>query len=334
MRIKVIGHNGKDFFSEEGAWGKFFDTLQANGNVIVNANSTEVAEAIIAHKHVNSLIEYAEHNNIPINRRVLVIWEPSIVDNSYYNKKNLEKYGYILAPSKLWLEEAEIEGFSFNWPQSDLEPIEDIQSWKNRLDKFVIIQGNKFSARKGELYSLRRSIIASKLIPIDLYGSNWNEKSIINFARWFNSVRRSSLSSISLQSLQGIGKKFSNYRGATKSKLNTFSKYKFSIVIENMSNYVSEKLFDSVSGGCITIYVGPNLKNLGIKFPDLTICSRDRSDIEKACANIAKLGFAEQYELVIDQRKALREHFLQNNSNNVLNALASEIINFFESRSD
>jgi hypothetical protein len=37
------------------------------------------------------------------------------------------------------------------------------------------------------------------------------------------------------------------------------SAYKYSIVIENTSNYVSEKLFDSLLSGCIPIYVGPDL---------------------------------------------------------------------------
>ena len=37
------------------------------------------------------------------------------------------------------------------------------------------------------------------------------------------------------------------------------SVYKYSIVIENSSDYVSEKLFDSLLSGCIPVYVGPDL---------------------------------------------------------------------------
>ena len=46
--------------------------------------------------------------------------------------------------------------------------------------------------------------------------------------------------------------------------IKTLEKYKFSIVIENHNSYISEKLFDSLSSGCITIYVGPNLVEYGL----------------------------------------------------------------------
>lgn len=54
------------------------------------------------------------------------------------------------------------------------------------------------------------------------------------------------------------------YRGEPKNKFTTLKKHKISIVIENHNSYISEKIFDSLNSGCITIYVGPNLVDYGL----------------------------------------------------------------------
>jgi hypothetical protein len=40
--------------------------------------------------------------------------------------------------------------------------------------------------------------------------------------------------------------------------------FKVAVVIENSQEYMSEKLFDAFVGGCIPVYVGPDLEVFGI----------------------------------------------------------------------
>ena len=59
-------------------------------------------------------------------------------------------------------------------------------------------------------------------------------------------------------------------KGVCKDKFETLCQYKFSLVVENSNDYVSEKLFDSLAAKCLTFYIGPDLKKMGYN-PDLAI---------------------------------------------------------------
>jgi hypothetical protein len=61
-----------------------------------------------------------------------------------------------------------------------------------------------------------------------------------------------------------FSKKFQNARGQILDKHQVIAQSKYSLVIENTNNYISEKLFDALIGGSIPIYFGPNLANTGI----------------------------------------------------------------------
>ena len=86
---------------------------------------------------------------------------------------------------------------------------------------------------------------------------------------------------------------FSNYLGEVEDKKEVLSKYKYSIVIENSSDYLSEKLFDVMFSGCIPIYVGPNLANYEI--PDyLYIQAKPEiSDIKEKILNAKSKDYSE-----------------------------------------
>ena len=57
---------------------------------------------------------------------------------------------------------------------------------------------------------------------------------------------------------------YNNYLGEVLDKRSVLSMYKYCLVIENSSDYLSEKLFDALLSGCIPIYVGPDLANFEI----------------------------------------------------------------------
>jgi hypothetical protein len=55
-----------------------------------------------------------------------------------------------------------------------------------------------------------------------------------------------------------------NYLGDSRDKLETLSKYRYSVVIENSQEFLSEKLIDCILAGTIPIYVGPPTHPFGI----------------------------------------------------------------------
>jgi hypothetical protein len=122
----------------------------------------------------------------------------------------------------------------------------------------AIIAGNKCSALKGELYSERLSFIKymekKHFSDFDLYGVGWDEKNFKGLFSFFN--RFPFLKSV-------CANKRPSYCGRVDKKIETLSKYKFTIAYENTKSipgYISEKIWDSFFAGCIPVYYGaPNI---------------------------------------------------------------------------
>ena len=100
--------------------------------------------------------------------------------------------------------------------------------------------------------------------PIILYGIGWNKSFQLEAFKVFGQYLIKSPFKIHLSSLKHIFNKYPFYLGAPQSKQKILENYKFSIVIENHSSYISEKLYDSLNAGCITFYVGPKVEDYGL----------------------------------------------------------------------
>jgi hypothetical protein len=154
-----------------------------------------------------------------------------------------------------------------NWPQRwTLEHLESSKiSSSQRIDRFAIINANKMSFVRGELYSLRR-IAAQKFSDVDVWGFDWDmpwfrratkafEESLIPLRNGFG---------IKPAAIKGWFRSPLSFKGISEDKLSTLASYKYSLVIENSIEYMSEKLFDSLFAGTFPIYVGPNPVDFGI----------------------------------------------------------------------
>jgi hypothetical protein len=154
-----------------------------------------------------------------------------------------------------------------NWPQRwTLEHLESPKvASSERIDRFAIINANKMSFVKGELYTLRR-IAAQKSSEIDIWGFDWD-------ISWFRRATKA-LEELLIPLKHGYGIKPAaikgwfrqplSFKGTSEEKLSTLASYKYSLVIENSIEYMSEKLFDSLFAGTFPIYVGPNPVDFGI----------------------------------------------------------------------
>jgi hypothetical protein len=143
-----------------------------------------------------------------------------------------------------------------------------------RSERIVLINGNKMSFVKGELYSLRRKSI-NTLENLDLYGTEWDSRFSQRLFIAVRSLLHAALS-LRLPIVSGISLWFQRYpksKGPVEDKLATMSRYKYALVIENSAEYMSEKLMEALFAGCIPVYVGPNPEEFGVP-KDLVIWTK------------------------------------------------------------
>lgn len=166
--------------------------------------------------------------SITNKRRVLIMQEPQTVLPQSYDINNHQYFDCILTWNDSLVDG--IKYIKFLYPQ--VKPDNLFQCPYEEKKFLTMICGNKTSSDYNELYSERLKVIEyceKNDIPFDLYGFGWNIK------------------------------ERSSYRGVVNNKLNTLSKYKFSICFENMKTegaYITEKIFDCFFSGCIPIYYG------------------------------------------------------------------------------
>lgn len=151
----------------------------------------------------------------------------------------------------------------------------------------VMVNSNKFSALPTSNYRLRRNIakLASSK-SIDLYG-RWNLPLYDEIGNRLTAIKyalQSKKKPDFRQALSDFRFKFIT-KDYFENKLESLLPYKFCIVVENESDWVTEKIFDAIKSGCIPIYIGPNLDF----FPELKMCS---IEIDR------NLDFLNQFHLV------------------------------------
>jgi hypothetical protein len=334
MKIRLVGHLREAVMpvGSVGPWFDFTSTLKSFSNEITESDYGEQIDALVANSHSPNAIKECNSSNVPKNRRILVLWEPKIVNPATYSKKTLDNYGKIFTPSVDWAEKICAE--SFLWPQLDLKMHKpNFANWDQRLNKASIVLANKFSACKGELYSLRRQIAFKTQDQdlLDLYGSKWNLGAIYDFRHYFGNLIRTPLNHISFLSFRYLMRKFRNFKGLSEDKFKTMENYRISIVIENSADYVSEKLFDSISSGAITIYVGPKLEKYGLSSDSAIQTKASVEEIIKVVRNLQSKTINEQREIARNQYNSLLNTAADWECNLVLTKLARDINSYLVS---
>jgi hypothetical protein len=298
-------------------------------NTIVDKNFGEKIDALVANSHSQVAINECNLNDVPKNRRILILWEPKIVVPRTYSPKTLNKYGKIFTPSVDWAKELGAE--KFLWPQLDLKNNKpNFSNWELRQNKASIVLANKFSSTQGELYSLRRQIAykTQDLELLDLYGSKWNLGFIYDFRHYFGNLIRTPLNRINFSSSRYLMRKFRNFKGLSDNKFKTMGSYRISVVIENSADYISEKLFDSVSSGAVTIYVGPKIVKYGLDENAVIQCEPNANKIIEKIKEIQSLSAKKQLDLAKLQFSALLISSSSWEGHTVLKDLAIKINNY------
>ncbi len=213
-------------------------------------------------------------------KTVLILLEPFAVCPSQYSSKILNSYALVLAPGNPNFRDS--NGKFIPWPYESvpnpLRPLgEDFslksqvahhvgngifryENWSRREHLVTMINANKVSPVENENYGVRRKFahgIPSESLSVygDLWDSSLLRKALHRLSVLYFSIKSSHFPAIS--SIYGnLHWKYGSAKGITNDKQALLRSSKFSIVIENDSSYVSEKLIDVLVNGCIPIYFG------------------------------------------------------------------------------
>ena len=196
-------------------------------------------------------------------RRILLRNEPKVVRPQNHKLSLLKEMDLIVDVGR----PKASGGIRVNWPQTwNLTHIEGMQNPNlPRANRFAVINAHKLSFVPGELYSLRRYFV-NQSTQIDTWGPNWEapiwRQAVTAIKECMIATRYGA--GISLSALKGWLDNPLTYLGLSPNKLETLATYKYSLVIENSMEFMTEKLFDSLFAGTFPIYVGPDIELFGI----------------------------------------------------------------------
>jgi hypothetical protein len=229
---------------------------------------SQSASHVVVASDFSQGIRYANRWSIPQFRRTLILLEPPVTAPVMYNPKNLAQFGQLLSPSPLWIEGSTVEYFT--WPQNiDGYSAGEVSSSAYEFDA-TIIAANKVSFMQNSNYGLRRAIIAAcdaSDVRLAVIGAGWQDphsKRGVTVLKSLATALRSKARITAIQGMCSIRHRPDHVIGYIPDKNKGFRLAPISIVVENSSDYVSEKVVDAIRAGVVPIYVGPRLSTFGI----------------------------------------------------------------------
>ena len=218
---------------------------------------------------------------LPGKHNVLILWEPRSYMPWQYTNECLELF-QLVVPISPW--RADSLGLN-NWILHPVAFNQDVKLSDKRDKTVVMINGAKFSANPNSLYGFRRKIsreLYKTEINYDLMGVNWkmNKTKEIRERIWSTRKEIQAKKMPSLRdAFSDIFYSYPEYRGEVFNKIYTLSNYKYSLIIENEADYISEKLFDAIFAKTVPIYVGPNLDRFDFLSKCIYQCEPDVESI-------------------------------------------------------
>ncbi len=281
-------------------WMSFAAALEQQGHTLLTIEQRDHAELGIWVDFDSSVREDREL----WNRRILVQIEPKSVHPVQYSSRVQRCFCYVFCeddtrpPGKIYWQSGQLS-------ISDLEILKNPPAPKTRPYKVGLINSNKNSAVKGSLYPLRRRVIQKLSVEGQGFvyaGVGWDSGVLHNLKQDLKECAIFVRSGLPLSdfSIKPRWKRMpmSSCLGEQSSAREFLSSLEIAIVIENESNYFSEKLTDALFARCHVVYVGPNFQGIS-KLRNVTIASPCEKDIlakvtELMSANLSGLSYTSE----------------------------------------
>lgn len=195
------------------------------------------------------------------SKTILALAEPQVVRPDLYHLKTFESVAGVFPLSSYRARRLNLKEW-FDFPVKLPTYKKDNRS---RTDNFAIVNEHKFSGSARSQYGLRREVIRyfEKELPnqLSVYGVEWQKGRLIELRRRLFALKQS-INSPELRPREAFSDLWHHYTvlsGHMHEDCEELQKYNFSIVIENDTDYISEKIWKSLYAGAIPIYVGPDL---------------------------------------------------------------------------
>lgn len=258
-RALVLGKNADTplVINGEKSIGRFYESQSRR---IWTANELLPTDYLVCVDTPRNRDEWKILKNTALDsKKILIRFEPKVVLPGSFSSKFENIFTQVIEVGR----PKALDNNVINWPQS--WNAEGAKNVGIRKHKSLILNANKLSFIRGELYSLRR-LCAHKITGVEVKGHNWEltklRKIRIFLVEFFIALRYFNLPV--LKSAHGWFRNISNYLGSVDDKLVALSAYHSTIVIENSLEFMTEKLFDALFARTIPIYVGPKVSEFSI----------------------------------------------------------------------
>ncbi len=220
------------------------------------------------------------------DRAALIRLEPEAVYPAQHRYRIENLYGVTITPGSLIGDSMPRIPWPYYFNQNPLQPetdtldlrmvisnalsegVFDFAKWMKRPITLSLIASNKVSSIRENNYKLRRKIaFQMPKEELSVYGGLWNENFLTKIRHRAGVIKFALESRIfpSLSEVYGnFFRKYDNSVGSITDKHEVVKKSKFSLIIENDNNYISEKLIDAFLGGSIPIFIGGDFEKIGI----------------------------------------------------------------------
>lgn len=329
MKIRITGQQGEPImkYTKDSPWAIFFDRLLEKKFEIISEPYGQNIDALVCNGYSKKAILEAKKSQTPKDKLILILWEPPVTNPRLHSEHYLDNFGHIFSPSKTWA--SKHPAIYFNWPVGEFSNLECDRYFLDRLNSAVLVQSNKVALFAGENYSLRRKLLFQSIKsahPIHLYGYGWDKIPILKLIKVLILFATNPKQKTSIQSMKYLFKRYPFYLGVDDDKSHALKKYRFSIVIENHSSYVSEKLFDSLNAGCVTLYVGPSLEQYGLSSNTAIQVKQNANSILQVLAQLYDLRQDKIMEIQKSQQEQFRIQFREWNNRLILRSLGEQIL--------
>lgn len=287
-----------------------------------------------------------------IKNLVLIRLEPTGVFPLQYENFIEKKFGLIIDPGRVsrTSDKSDFIGWPYKYHLNpatpsphdpDLNKLIDhaisndfynLRNWKLKQDKIVLIAANKVSPTSISNYKLRRRFAKHMSIhELDTYGPLWraslNSKLLHRISVGLNALKSGYFPNL-LEIYGDLHWNFPTYIGEPKNKHQIIQHYRYSLVIENSSDYCSEKLLDVVINGSIPIYVGPKHFELNLPGEMYFSCDGTVNDLKSILSSIKERDIIDM--LAVMKEFIQSKKFLMNwTSDRVYENIARRIYKFW-----
>ena len=334
LKVYVTGSIPIDYsFDNYGEFNnQFLRALQKSSYQISNLKEADI---LISINHSNSSYKSFMKFGKTKKQCVLIRIEPYAVFPAQYSKRITDKYSLIISVGYKEIDEGRYYyiGYPYSYlpnPNAQLtkgtsasqiiesEEFEVLFTLKNWLDRTILVSliaSNKVSSTTNNNYGLRRNLAYSfTRSALNIYGDLWDAK----FLKKLDHRLRVAIHAIRNRTFPNpfsvygsFFRSYKNFIGQIENKQSFVKNSKFSLIVENSNDSVSEKLFDALINGSIPIYYGPQLNNMGIPGYKISLDgNKPTKYLEENISNISNDEIANYLEEI---KKFLKsESFLEN----------------------